>query len=413
VSEDDVKAGGEKAREELKPSPIAAEETNKDADEDMEATASPPLDPKTAPIVPIIPLNPINGSLSAVYTDGCCGIGHRLGRVVPTLVWANRMGRKAHVVWIDIPWGALFNDTEYVSSEGEMRDAGWNEAEKQELLVRNEAPKHWAGEGNEKRYESTGTVFDRYDIPQVFDDELMTSMLVSMRDSLSPLVRSYLDSVRAQLNKATDSNDHVTLCTHVRQGNNETGDWEDKTWRHIDVKAVLNSTRSAMESFVRSSNATMASVYVASDNAEVRPWFGANIPKHWNLVQPEKFMPKPENGVWFGEWGSKTSDVLNQTMKIEAMAEATAEVFVLGECDALFIPNYSSFSQPSIVLTNARKKHVFFRSGTEFKEMSTFKGFRDGQNTEVDGQAEIRQMRYRRRLMSDENSGRVICDEEL
>ena len=72
-------------------------------------------------------------------------------------------------------------------------------------------------------------------------------------------------------------------------------------------------------------------------------------------------MAKPESGVWFGEAGSGTSNVLNQTMKNEAMAEATAEVFALGECDALLIPTYSSFSYSAIVLTAGSEKHVYFR----------------------------------------------------
>ena len=90
------------------------------------------------------------------------------------------------------------------------------------------------------------------------------------------------------------------------------------------------------------------------------------------MIKPDQELPKPDNGVWFGEWGSKTSDGMNQTMKNEVMAEATAEIFALGECDALFIPNYSSFTLSSIVLTRARKKSVFFRTseGIEFHEMT-------------------------------------------
>jgi hypothetical protein len=33
------------------------------------------------------------------------------------------------------------------------------------------------------------------------------------------------------------------------------------------------------------------------------------------------------------------------------MAEVIADAFALGECDALFIPNYSSFSLKGITLT--------------------------------------------------------------
>lgn len=77
-------------------------------------------------------------------------------------------------------------------------------------------------------------------------------------------------------------------------------------------------------------------------------------------MKPAKSMAKPENGVWFGQFGSKTSAILNQTEKNEAMAEALSDVFALAECDALFIPNYSSFTYVSIALTRARGNKVFF-----------------------------------------------------
>ena len=49
-------------------------------------------------------------------------------------------------------------------------------------------------------------------------------------------------------------------------------------------------------------------------------------------------------------------------------------------CDALIIPNYSSFTFSAIALTRARKSPVFFRNeeGIEFREMSTFESFKDG-----------------------------------
>mmetsp|Transcript_24738 Transcript_24738/g.34566 ORF Transcript_24738/g.34566 Transcript_24738/m.34566 type:complete len:144 (-) Transcript_24738:843-1274(-) len=59
-------------------------------------------------------LNPANEFLYPVYTDGCCGIGHRLSNVVPTLVYANKQRRTAKVCWSDISWSSLFNDTQYV-----------------------------------------------------------------------------------------------------------------------------------------------------------------------------------------------------------------------------------------------------------------------------------------------------------
>ena len=46
-----------------------------------------------------------------------------------------------------------------------------------------------------------------------------------------------------------------------------------------------------------------------------------------------------------------------QQEKDEAMAEAVADVFALGECDALFIPNYSSFSTVGIMLMRAARNN--------------------------------------------------------
>jgi hypothetical protein len=94
------------------------------------------------------------------------------------------------------------------------------------------------------------------------------------------------------------------------------------------------------------------------------------------LIEPARESPKPNSGVWFGQRGSKTADALNQTMKNEAMAEATTKTFALGECDALFTPNCSGFTLSSIVLTRARKKPAFFRTsdGIEFHKMKDLLG---------------------------------------
>ncbi len=69
-------------------------------------------------------------------------------------------------------------------------------------------------------------------------------------------------------------------------------------------------------------------------------------------------------------------------MKNEAMAEATAEMFALGECDALMIPNYSSFTYSSIALTRAAGSPVFFAEESpestgfyKFHEMASFPSF--------------------------------------
>ena len=80
------------------------------------------------------------------------------------------------------------------------------------------------------------------------------------------------------------------------------------------------------------------------------------------MIQPGKGIPKPKNGVWFGEYRSDTNQILNQTMKNEAMIKAMVNVFAFGECEALIIPNCSSFLYAAIVV-----KSVYF-GGKQCKE---------------------------------------------
>jgi len=331
----------------------------------------------TPPKISTVKLNATDNSLHPVYVNGCCGIGHRLSRVTPGLVYANRHGREARVWWGDVPWSALFNNTDFIKTT--RRNKGWKAAGEQGLRFSDSIPNDWSSL-ERKKYDDTGTVFDMFHQrnDRFFDDPAIAAMQVSMRDSLTPLVLSYLSPIRAQLHKgAKDKSGHMSVCTHVRQGNNETGDWERKSWRHFDFEAVLNGINAVIRNLVESRNATTTSIYVASDSETVRQWFDANVPNNWGVIQPKKIMPKPKNGVWFGEQGSSTGAALNQTMKNEAMAEAIAEIFALGECDVLIIPNYSSFSYISISLMTARKNPVFFREdgGVQFREMSTFDGF--------------------------------------
>ena len=124
----------------------------------------------------------------------------------------------------------------------------------------------------------------------------------------------------------------------------------------------------SMRNFTKQSNAKKVSVFVASDMKKARSWVEENAPTDWHVVKPAKELPHPENGVWFGESGSPTNENLSQDELNEAMAEAVADVFALGECDALFIPNFSTFSMFGITLTRAERKKVFFHWFWEYME---------------------------------------------
>ncbi|KAL7526703.1 hypothetical protein ACHAXR_001611 [Thalassiosira sp. AJA248-18] len=257
------------------------------------------------------------------------------------------------MTWTDVKWDALFNNSTHigvgpVAAEhyGNGRPGSWKNCS--------------LAFGGEMGTMPPGSAYSSYKavMRDLFDMSLAQSIVKLLNEKLSPLVLSFLTPIRQQ-----SYTSDLHLCTHIREGNNETGDWAKKLWRHIDLNATLNATLDSMKSLAKkwkNGGARRVTVFVASDTPKSRPWFRDNAPPGWHIVQPGKELPPPENGVWFGEYKSDTNKHLNQTEKDNAMAEAVADVFALGECDALFIPNYSSFSVIGIIQMRAEKRMVFF-----------------------------------------------------
>merc|ERR1712232_1267059 len=97
-------------------------------------------------------------------------------------------------------------------------------------------------------------------------------------------------------------------CIHVRQGNNEIGDWASKKWRHVSSKDIETRLMQAVltsKSFVESENITF---YVASDTAEAEHWF-LHETRYVKVIT--HIQKRPAQGVWFGESGSKTAKSLS------------------------------------------------------------------------------------------------------
>ncbi|GFH53808.1 hypothetical protein CTEN210_10284 [Chaetoceros tenuissimus] len=326
----------------------------------------------TTPTQNLVQLNTVNTTLYPMYVTACCGIGHRLSRILPVMVYANRHHQSTKIVLQEVPWSALFNDTTHAKND--VIGEGYDEGKRQGLLIQNGVPQEYWREYKYTTFEKTHTVLDRY-FRDWFYSPILNTLLHHLQENMTPVVKSYFDPLYQQLSSKEE--DSVSMCFHLRQGNNETGDWQKKKWRHVNTEHVLNTTLLEMQSFVHSQNATRAKIFIASDSEDIRPWFTSRIPDTWDVVQPAKTMPRPENGVWFGESGSLTANVLNQTMKNEAMAEALADVFALGACNALLIPNYSSFTYASIALTRARGNSVFFLGKDKYHDMTEFEDGRE------------------------------------
>ena len=301
-----------------------------------------------------------NSTLPSLSFGACCGIGHRLNLNLKTLVHAyntrtRATSQKTLAHWTDVPWSQLFlNNSLYVEDGG-------NRPVQKSNFYGNGYPKTWTTSPGRRH---DGTVADLYRDSAMFDLPSAQQITKSLRDNLSPTVLNFLDPLRAEYRE-------VHLCAHLRVGNNETGDWQSKSWRHVEMSVVRNGTLEDMKKYVSSSGTSPSkvSVYVASDDATLRPWFAKAAPPEWTVLSSSVAPALPASGVWFGEHGSKTSAGLSQEEKNLKMAEAVADVFALGECSALWVPTYSSFTYASVTLARGEGRDVRFRAieGVEFK----------------------------------------------
>lgn len=316
----------------------------------------------------IIHLPSPNTSLPPVSIEACCGIGHRLtsGSGIPSFVYAISNSRIAHVSWEDVKWNVLFNDTMQIK-QGPRADEHYGFG----------LPPNWTAsslawtEAMESKWsigwgeQMTSSAYREYVGAQkmLMEMQLAQTIVKSLAMNMSPLVLSFLNPMRDQI---VDSDLHV--CTHVREGNGEF-DGDSYTERKMaSFSAVLNSTLVAMNNYATSRNASKVSVFVASDTLSASSWFEENIPPNWNTVKPGKVPRRPADGHWF-EWGKVTNLTKDETD--EAMAEAVADVFALGECDALFIPRYSSFNVVGIMLARADGRNVYFLDNKVPEENTT------------------------------------------
>lgn len=198
-----------------------------------------------------------------VSVGACCGIGHRLCFNLPTFVWAIQHGHPISVSWPDVSWGVLFKDTPNIKSSNVRENDHYD----------NGYPPDWLEgipEYTKAAMPTPGTSFAQYNnqFPLLFDMPLAQSLVRMLQCSLSATVLSFLHSICEQSLMS-----ELHLCAHVREGNNETGDWESKTWRHVDLYSTLNSTLSSMQTMANARNASNVTVFIASDNPNSRPWF--------------------------------------------------------------------------------------------------------------------------------------------
>ncbi len=71
----------------------------------------------TIPLLPL-PLSTSTNSLpipyGAISVGGCCGLGHRMTRLIPSILYGVTHNQVVLVNWTDVEWNVLFNNTAQV-----------------------------------------------------------------------------------------------------------------------------------------------------------------------------------------------------------------------------------------------------------------------------------------------------------
>lgn len=196
------------------------------------------------------------------------------------MIYATGNNRLVYVNWGDIEWNTLFNNTTQIKQGIEQKEH-----------YGNNYPEDWKPSVNTgpRQKPINASSYDQYGehMKEIFDMPLAQSLVKSLSDNLSSRVLSFLDPLRNQYASKHHGRVGLHLCTHIREENKESGDWEDKSWRHIDLHSALNNTLAAMKDVVFSTQATTGnvsaaakvSIFVASDNESARPWFERHVPK--------------------------------------------------------------------------------------------------------------------------------------
>lgn len=354
-------------------------------------TTTPPLPEK----------KPETNETKFIAFGACCGIGHRMVRIIPTIMYAKSQQMISYGIWNDVPWNEIFNDTEDVKmgmpkhrSRAQSFYGNGSPNEFTKSLKTAPLPVHLQKPSQSSvlsYYNERGGQMDRmFRMPEAY------GVVESLRQNLSPRVLKKLNPI---LNRYLKKK--LKFAVHFRLGNNELGDWERKKWRHADDPVqIMKATLHAMITEVETRKAVgrdedgkgFVAVFIASDSTEPTKWFRRNVPSSWSVFDQDEVLlsvaassnistaantTKPEQGVWFGDFGSKTSKNLTREELYERMAEGFADSFALGEADALFVPTFSSFTFIPIVLSNSRNRPVYFRDGFAFHDdnntvLSTF-----------------------------------------
>ena len=147
----------------------------------------------STPIQNLVQLNPVNSTLYPMYITACCGIGHRLSRILPVMVYANRHHQSTKIVLQEVPWSALFHDT--IHAKHDIIGEGYDEAKRKGLLIQNGVTQEYWREYKYTTFQRTKTAMDRY-FRDWFYSPILNKLLHHSQENMTPVVKSCFDPLK-------------------------------------------------------------------------------------------------------------------------------------------------------------------------------------------------------------------------
>lgn len=294
---------------------------------------------------------PLNGQ--HITMDATCGLGHRLQRNAQIFHSARCTGYSVGVDWF--PWAELFDDTEALFASENEQDPAFtfsNEASEirprtmtgdepaitfySNMVIQSELTFDFAGCADERRWQKE--VFGPAAADHTADFHLR------LASQLRPRWVQRIDGFLAEVVRG-----RRLVAIHLRTGNGETGDFEEKG-RVVGAAEIMTSFARELDSYPLGETA----VFVASDSTEP-----AELLRKYSDHEIVVFSTAlPESGFTLGDWVAPNSpQATNQQSgdeRVDQFFEAYADGLLLGMADDLYAGAWSSFLAGPFLMNRRR-----------------------------------------------------------
>jgi len=305
------------------------------------------------------------GKLSSVDSFTCCGLGHRMTRLVNAAHLASQLNFALRVFWDFCPGDVeVFHHFFGPQPREEMLRINTTGTV---LRVNNEVPgyRKLIREGPKAPCKCTSDKVD-------FDAKFYMGLRNRFRNK--PEVDSFVKANFA---------DFIVVGLHVRAGNGEQGDFSEKNreikdeniWVHRISKNIRNMTRGWKRPPL---------VYLATDTPSMVQRFRAALAGVMNVTHFPQQRAEEGHGVFFGERGIESNVTRVQSSCLAGWDAAIKDMLILSHADVVVAARPSSFTQTlpmSIVLQRDNQEPdsmlPFCESNIAGTELRCFKDYLD------------------------------------